>query len=190
MNLDSTIVLFGSGTSEGVTKAWDTRGRGRKISFALRGLAAEAKKASTFEEFEHDFSADIKHGKYWHVTTDPKFAIDPAKGPRDASSIGDGSREAGKLMVTSDLENWTDFYGKSRPYAAEIDMSSVPRNAYHQVSRGFGNEFFVNDPSNAKVARVLPVKEAIKIDKQHQKALEDWIGGEDDLKNFYELARQ
>lgn len=31
MNLASAIELFGYGTSEGVTKAWDTRGRGRNL---------------------------------------------------------------------------------------------------------------------------------------------------------------
>ena len=30
MNLQSSINLYGYGTSEGVTRAWDTRGRGRK----------------------------------------------------------------------------------------------------------------------------------------------------------------
>jgi hypothetical protein len=31
MNLASAIELYGYGTSEGVTKAWDTRGRGRAL---------------------------------------------------------------------------------------------------------------------------------------------------------------
>lgn len=32
MNVTSTIELYASGTSEGADKAWDTRGRGRKLS--------------------------------------------------------------------------------------------------------------------------------------------------------------
>jgi len=32
MNLQTTISIFASGTSEGVEKSWDTRGRGRNVS--------------------------------------------------------------------------------------------------------------------------------------------------------------
>ena len=98
----------------------------------------------------------IKHGTYWHWTDDPNFTIDLNKGPRDMSSMSSNKMSVGKLMITSDFKYWSD-YGpeeKGRRYAALIDMSDVPRKEYYQVNRGFGNEFFVSDPSKAIVIKV------------------------------------
>jgi len=149
----------------------------------LNGLKAETRKAPTFEDFKHDFSIDIKHGLYFHVTDNPNFTIDPAKGPRDMSSMGGGTPVPGKLMVTSHLENWTDYYESDRAYVAVIDMSEVPRESYHQVSRGFGNEFWVENPQAVKVAAVMPVKEAIKLDRTYQNVLD--LHSDEDLLEFY-----
>ena len=163
------------------------------IPSALQGLAAEARKAGSFAEFRNDFHSQIKHGTYWHLTSDPNFKIDPNKGPRDMSSMADGRMEAGKLMITSHLENWDATYnydeeGKkkvTRPYVALIDMSEVPRNAYQQVSRGFGNEFFVNDPSKARVIKVLPLAQAKALDRRRHAALPQ---SEEELEEFYNQA--
>jgi 8-oxo-dGTP pyrophosphatase MutT (NUDIX family) len=157
---------------------------------SLRGLAAEARKCDTFEEFKHDFSSEIKHGTYWHVTSDPNFTIDPAKGPRDMSSMADGEMEAGKLMITSHLANWADYYAKTRPYAALIDMSAVPRNAYWQVQRGYGNEFWVENPTAAKVVKVLPIAQAKALDRRIHKTLGQHTNSDEDLRKFYNLAKQ
>jgi hypothetical protein len=159
-----------------------------RLPLILKGLAAEAKKAPSFEDFAKDFSIQIKHGLYWHWTNDPNFQIDPTKGPRDMSSMADGGEDKGKLMITSDLHGWS-LYGpnqKGRQYAAIIDMSNVPRNAYWQVKRGFGNEFYVNDPSNAKVAKVVPRVQAFKIDREQQAYLPQ---NDEELLNFYNAAR-
>ncbi len=140
----------------------------------LEGLRAEARKYNTFEEFEKAWLGQIKHGLYWHITYDKNFHIDPEKGPTDTSSFSQGKIDKGKLMITSHLEFWAESYidndltgGKPRGYAAAIDMSNVPSNEYYQVNRGFGNEFFVNDPSTAKVLIVLPIEEALKADAQY-----------------------
>ena len=163
------------------------------IPSALQGLAAEARKAGSFEEFRNDFHSQIKHGTYWHLTSDPNFKINPNKGPRDMSGMADGRMETGKLMITSHLENWDATYnydeeGKkkvTRPYVALIDMSEVPRNAYQQVSRGFGNEFFVSDPSKAKVVKVLPLAQAKALDRRRHNALPQ---SEEELEEFYNQA--
>src|SRR5271157_5084214 len=133
----------------------------KSIPAGLQGLAAEARKAGSFENFRNDFHHEIKYGTYWHVTSDSHFKIDPNKGPRDMSSMGEGTPIVGKFMVTSDLDYWDYHYNYNdqekkviRPYAALIDMSQVPRNAYRQLQRGFGNEFIVDDPSKARVIRV------------------------------------
>ena len=162
------------------------------IPSLLQGLAAEARKVSSFEEFQRDFIGQIKHGTYWHLTDNPQFTIDPKLGPRDLSSMAAGSTEPGKLMITSHLEHWEDFYntdpktGKeviTRPYAALIDMSTAPRKAYYQVSRGFGNEFFVSDPSKARVIAVMPIEQARKYDERAHAALPQ---SQQELLQFYQ----
>ncbi len=152
----------------------------------LHGLAAEARKASSFEEFEDDFHFQIKHGLYWHVTDRKDFKLDAKSGPRDMSSMADGSISAGKFMVTSDLGNWLDQYEK-RGYVALVDMSEVPRKKYWQVHRGFGNEFFVDDPSKAKVVKVLSRKEAERFDNAQHKLLP---GSKEELRAFYDAAKE
>jgi hypothetical protein len=155
-----------------------------KVSQSLKGLAGEALKYNTFDEFEKAFLIEIKHGTYWHWTDDPNFTIDPNKGPRDMSSLASGKANIGKLMITSDIDAWSD-YGpeeKGRQFAALIDMTDVPKEKYYQVNRGFGNEFFVSDPSKAKVVKVYSRKDAFRIDRIHRKAIPQ---SQEELKQFY-----
>ena len=155
-----------------------------QLPLILKGLAAEARKAGSWEEFEKDFLRQIKHGLYWHWTDDPDFKIDSTKGPRDMSSMAFGTMDVGKLMITSDLDNWASYGsgGKGRKYVAIVDMTEVPRNAYQQVSRGFGNEFFVSDPSRAKVIAVLPRSKALAKNREQHKYLPQ---SEEALREFY-----
>ena len=69
---------------------------------------------------------------------------------------------------------------------ASIDMSSVPADQYQQVNRGFGNEFFVEDPSQAKVVGVFPIEEASRIDYEHHDSLPQ---NYEELKQFWEMAQ-
>lgn len=149
---------------------------------SLRGLASEAIKSGSFENFEKDFSMEIKHGTYWHITDDPNFQIDLNKGPRDMSSMSPTSAPSSRgLMVTTHLENWVSVFS-SRKYVAEIDLSDVDRKDYHQVSRGFGNEFFISDPSKARVIRVLPLQQALKLNRYRHGVLPK---SREELENFY-----
>jgi len=134
-------------------------------------LEREILKYNNFEELKKAWLFQIKHGIYWHITDNPNFTINPEMGPRDMSSLSSGKMDIGKLMITSDLENWSDYYGDSRLYAALIDMSLVPNSEFYQVSRGFGNEFYVTDPSLAKVVSVYPIEEALLIDKNYDMIL-------------------
>jgi hypothetical protein len=155
-----------------------------RLPLILQGLAAEAHKAGSWEGFRKDFLLQIKHGLYWHWTDDPNFQIDLTKGPRDLSSMANPNLiGVGKLMITSDLKYWSDYGGdKGRPYVAIIDMSSVPRNAYQQVNRGFGNEFMVFKPEMVKVIKVVPRKRAFQINReQHDKLPHN----EQELYDFY-----
>ena len=155
-----------------------------KISRNLEGLAAEAKKSESFEDFKKNFVIKLKHGSYWHWTDDPNFSISHLKGPKDMSTVGSGQVDVGKLMVTSDLEGWSEYGGpKGRKYAALIDMSDVAPKDYYQVSRGFGNEFFVNSPQKAKVVKVYSREQAIRVAKERHRNLPQSEGA---LKEFYD----
>lgn len=152
----------------------------------LSGLASEAMKYDTFEDFKQAFQREIKHGMYWHVTEDPNFQINSLKGPRDMSSLAIGNPiTEGALMITSHLEYWIAEYDDTRAYAAQIDMSEVPSNQYQQVNRGFGNEFFVQDSSLAKVIRILPLKVARQVNTYHHNLLPQ---NSQELLDFYNVA--
>jgi hypothetical protein len=155
------------------------------IKPSLKLLAAEAKKYDSFEEFEKAFTVQIKRGEYWHVTDNPNFIIDPTKGPRDMSSLASGGMSVGELMVTSDIEYWVSYYGKNRPYAALIDLSKLPIKAYNQISRGFGNEFYIDKSwiSKVKVVKVMPVKKAISMSKRFTK---NGPQSREELKQFWD----
>jgi hypothetical protein len=156
----------------------------------LKGLAAEARKCQSFDEFQNDYQLQIKHGLYWHITYDEEFSIDSEKGPHDASSIATGQMDKGKLMITSDLPAWAGPYGSSeqtggkpRGYAAIIDMTKVDRKNYRQVSRGFGNEFFVSDTKDVGVVKTVSLREAKRLDRQYQTAKPQ---SAEELKQFYD----
>ena len=155
---------------------------------SLRGLAAEALKCNDFEEFQSEFLGQIKHGTYWHVTDNPNFSIDLNSGPRDRSSMNPtGDRPyVGKLMATSDLEHWADYYSSTREYAAELDLSALDPGEYYQVSRGFGNEFFITAPEKVRVLRVLPLEKALRAHRYRHSKLP---GNSEALREFYESVR-
>ena len=159
---------------------------GTPIPPIMRGLAAEATKYGSFKDFEKAFLGQIKHGMYWHITDDADFTIDAEKGPRDMSSMGGGGISPGALMISSHLENWAETYWPDRKYAALIDMSDVPKSAYQQVSRGFGNEFYVDDPSKAHVIGVFHMKDALRINMEHHGEKPD---SSEKLRSFYDAAR-
>ena len=153
---------------------------------SLSGLAAEALKNSTFEEFQNNFLGQIKHGTYWHLTDNPNFTIDIGYAPRDMSSMTTGTGDTKGLMVTSHLENWISQF-PNRKYVAEIDLSAVDPTQYKQVARGFGNEFFVFDPSKVKVIQVLPINQALQVDKYRHKKLPQ---SSEALQSFYEIVKE
>jgi hypothetical protein len=67
-------------------------------------------------------------------------------------------------------------------------MQDVPRSTYYQVNRGFGNEFYVTDPSRATVQEVLTVPQALKRKHAQQALLEHYITDDESLKRFYDAV--
>lgn len=159
-----------------------------KIPPDLQPLAQEARKYKSAEDFTRAFQSEIKHGEYWHITDNPNFTIDPKFGPRDLSSLASGKMEAGKLMVTSDIGYWNAEF-PSRKFAAKLDFSNVKPEDYYQVNRGFGNEFFVKDPSKVRVEKVVPIEQALKEHQQFQDVLNKTISSKSQLTDFYDQAK-
>jgi hypothetical protein len=157
----------------------------------LNALKKVAKYSASFDEFEKYYIIYINHGYFWHLTDNPNFTIDPKKGPRDMSSMATTSqREAtpGALMVTSDIKYWHDYYGKERQYAALIDLSDIHPSKLRQVSRGFGNEIFLDKSilSKAKLIDVYPIKTALRKTSHFQKIIPQ---SEKELKELYNEAK-
>jgi hypothetical protein len=158
------------------------------VRVAWRGLSAEARKCETFEEFEAAFWQG-KRGLYWRVTFDPESFM----GPRDMVPVGGGGRTAGGIVVTSDLALWVASYtdpdetgGRPRGHAAIIDMSAVGKRDYYQADRGFGNEFFIDDPTMVQVLAVLPIDAALYLERAWDAAQPQ---GPQELMEFYRRAR-
>ena len=87
------------------------------------------------------------------------------------------------VKATDDEAGSPDPLGSRVIHVAIIDMSEVPRETYRQVNRGFGNEFFVFDPSKAKVIKVVPRKEAFRIDREQDKYVPQ---SHQELSDFYD----
>lgn len=155
-----------------------------EVPAKLRPLAEEAVKYDTFDEFETAFLTEIKHGRYYHITDNPNFVLDPTKVPTDMSSLAGGGLQTPGFMITSDLPTWVEQF-PGRKYVAIVDMSQVPKEMYRQVKRGFGNEFWVDDLSKIKVEKVVSLAEAKRDFTLHQNALEKAITGRSDLEKFY-----
>lgn len=156
------IILIGVMPEDTMAKvAWDKSKYEDRIPKALEPLLAEARKHNTFEEFEKAFLGHITHGRYWHITDDPDFAIKNIA-PRDLSSMASGSGIATGLMVSVAPEYWAVYFPK-RKFAAEIDMSnSILGKDYVDVNRGFGQEFFIHNLNSVKVKQVIPLQKAIR----------------------------
>ncbi|QDP48953.1 MAG: hypothetical protein Unbinned1068contig1000_34 [Prokaryotic dsDNA virus sp.] len=167
-----------------------------------RGLFNEAQKYDNYQDFENSVFKEFKNGRYYHVTKDQNFWINPDKGPQDLAKEATGSKpHKGALMITSDLENWNDFYNKqvtskgeqvSRDFVAIVDMSQVPAKDYNFLDRGFGNEFFIRPriSNKARVIKVVPIEEALDDSKKFKEEFKANIKTKDDLKRFYDEANQ
>jgi hypothetical protein len=152
------------------------------IDFPLIALKKAARHFKDFKVFSKWYSVDINHGYYWHWTHDRDFALDDRKGPRDMSSLTSrletDEKDMGALMVTSDLNHWDFHYNHDedteeldvrRPYAALFDASGLHPSKLKQVSRGFGNEFYL-PPSEVKKLKLLGVYDretAIDINRRY-----------------------
>ncbi len=155
----------------------------------LEPLAQEARKYKSAEEFEKAFLGEIKHGEYWHITDNPKFEVKQELGPRDMSSLAMGKMDKGRLMVTSDIGYWNAEY-PNRKFAAKLDFSNVKPEDYYQVNRGFGNEFYVKDPSQVKVIKVVPIEQALKESEQYYNLLRKNITSKSQLTDIWNKANQ
>lgn len=141
--------------------------KGPRITTKLlnRLYQQELAKYPTFEEAYEAFRHGLR-GLYWHVTDNPSFYIDPKLGPQDMAGMSAGdSMESGKFMVAPDIKDWSSFY-ENRDYAALVDLSNTPREDYRDVSRGFGSEIIIHDPSRAEVVIVVSKQKAYPIQRR------------------------
>jgi len=146
--------------------------------FPLTALVKQAKKFTNFEDFSTFYFIDLYHGYYWHLTDNPEFTISNTTGPRDMSSLSSGRvTEKGAIMLTSNLEQWDEYYNTSRDtgkrdikrnYAVLFDASDIEPKFLKQVYRGFGNEVYLHADTAKKLKQigVYPLKYAKSLDKK------------------------
>jgi hypothetical protein len=151
--------------------------------FPLSALITQAKKFENFQEFSKFYAIDIYHGYYWHLTTNPNFNISDTTGPEDKSSLSYGGiSEYGAIMITSDLDYWDEYYNTSkdsdkrdvkRKYVVLFDASNIDPKSLKQVSRGFGNEIYLNAPTAKKLKKigVYSLKYAKSLDNKFDKMI-------------------
>jgi len=159
--------------------------------FPLSALVKQARKFDNFKNFSRFYSIDIYHGYYWHLTDNPNFKISKETGPRDMSSMASGNiSEKGAMMITSHLENWDSYYNDeklTRPYAVLLDASDIEPNNLKQVSRGFGNEVYVNatNAEKLKIIGIYDIKYAKRLDKKFDAIIP---GSEEELEELWKFA--
>lgn len=106
---------------------------------------------------------------WWHVTDNPKFALDPAYksmtgGGEDHDSV---RRDRGGLFLTPNPELWL-YLWRYRPgqrmYAAEIKPASPPRMLGLIGGGDDRDQAMLSEAeaARAEVVRVVPVEEAIR----------------------------
>lgn len=154
----------------------------------LYGLLAEAKKHDTFESFEKSWFRGLQ-GRYYHLTDNPQFTINPQTGPRDTLSTVVGNPDVGALMVTSTPNVWHENYEGTRPYAAIIDLSASPKDSYYETTRGYGHETYVTPEGAkyAKVEQVLPIEQALKDASRYRKTIPQ---SRQELQALYESVKR
>ena len=174
-------------SAQNITSKQETIPMPETISTELEPLAQEARKYDSFDKFEKDFSINLAHGLYWHVTDSPDFEIKKGFVPADAVSSGSGKGMQAGLMASNNPEYWYDELGNTRKYAAELDLSNaIPGKDYTFVNRGFGQEIFINNPEAVKVKKTIPIEQAINEFQDYYKILP---ASKEELQQFYNKAK-
>jgi hypothetical protein len=177
-------------------------------------MVAAAQQSPTSLDFKKKYWGSYASPVAWHLTDNPNFKIDPNKGPREMSSLSSSMKpDKGKLMFTTSLSNWDNYYNKydadsgkyeksnndneedgtilSRPYAALLDTTKAEAGHgkdYWDATRGFGQESWVENPSKISVKAVYPIGAARKLDKEiHEKYAPE---NEDELEQFYKIVKK
>jgi predicted ABC-type ATPase len=98
MNLRASVEIYGYGTSEGVKKAWDTRGRGRNTIAPTKSLKAGQ---TTQEAWQHDGKWDKRRAD-WHQSVVDSFMSGktPPEGRKPIVWIIGGGTASGKTTAS------------------------------------------------------------------------------------------
>jgi len=164
--------------------------------FPLNSLVKFSNQFNDFKEFSKWYSVESNHGYYWHITDNKNFKISNKISPRDMSSMafGTNNENYGDLMITGDLEYWNEHYNTNpatsekdvkRNYAALFDASELNPKSLKQVSRGFGNEIYLDklEAKKLKLIGVYNMDYALALDKKFEKIIPQ------SEKELYELWR-
>ena len=165
--------------------------------FPLNSLVIFARQFDNFKEFSNWYSIELNHGYYWHITDKENFNISSDVSPRDMSSMAGGeTQNFGDLMITGDLEYWDEHYNTNpqtwkrdvkRNYVVLFNASELNPKVLRQVSRGFGNEIYLNkiDVQKLKIVGVYDLKYAKQLNRKFQNIIPQ---SENSLLKLWEFA--
>ena len=143
-----------------------------KTNYIPADVAAgqKAKTVFTKAEFEEQLKKDIAIFKERKIKTDDEIKryIDKQREMFTNAQEDVYGQYHGALQTTKTLEPWVEegVLSGDRKYVAVINISSVPTSDIAYGTRGFGHELVITNPQNAKVVKVMPIDEALKLSKQ------------------------
>jgi hypothetical protein len=120
---------------------------------------------------------------YWHVTDDPNFQVNPNQIPFDTN---EGKKPG--LFVSQDPHYWASMFNSHPEELASNEYENeTPRGYLAEMNaqpegfgnRGYGQEWFIDHPSQDQVKRVWPMQEGLnEYDRQapdrEQEAIQQW----------------
>jgi hypothetical protein len=99
---------------------------------------------------------NLSSQQFWHITDNPKFALDPKYEPENNTTLG-GRMKPGIFLGRS-AESWVNGHNYIRPYVAEIH-AHPDIHEQSGVHGGYSGETFVPAEhfDKLKVHRVIPL---------------------------------
>lgn len=130
---------------------------------------------SRYHSTGSDQQAHAGEQSVWHLTSDPRFALDAERVPAANYLSITGYDDVPGLYVTDNVERWVNGYGYLRPFAVELRVTGPVKwgNANHPG--GMSQSFIPADQfDRVEVVRVIPIDEYVHEVYQDRGWVEEW----------------
>lgn len=161
MNISSTLSILAAGTSEGATRAWDTRGRGRhtstvskKAARALKSYVPVTKEKRSLATVNEAIVAKLVGGLHTHDSEEFDVLLSGRKIGIEVKTVFDTAKN---FKITQHPESMArkDMYMKAEGYKKAYTVIFDMRDKSVYVAKGLGSFRF--DNKSLQSGRVEPV---------------------------------